>query len=85
MHRRGVFYCSSSGVVMNAKQQVVISDDGKGKKKGSTGGGSGTGAEAVQSNNDGNFKENVWHGYGKYVVLPDGSIIYDGMWREPSV
>lgn len=77
MHGRGVFYYSS-GIVMNAKQQVVISDDAKGKKKGTSG--SGTGADAIQSRYEGDFKENLRHGYGKYV-LPDGSV-YDGMWRE---
>ena len=78
MHGRGTFYYSS-GVVLNAKQQVVISDEGKGKKKGSSTG-PGQGAEGIESRYDGDFKENLRHGYGKYV-LPDGSS-YEGMWRE---
>ena len=66
MHGRGTFFYSS-GVVLNSKQQVVISDDVKGKKKsGSTT--SGPVAEAVDSRYDGDFKENLRHGYGKYVL-----------------
>ena len=32
MHGRGVFYYSS-GITMNAKNQVIIADEGKGKRK----------------------------------------------------
>ena len=77
MHGRGTFYYSA-GVVLNAKQQVVISDEAKGKKKTTVGGG--PGAEPIESRYEGDFKENLRHGYGKYV-LPDGSS-YEGMWRE---
>lgn len=75
MHGRGIYYYSA-GVVMNSKQQVVLSDESKNKKKGGTP----TAAEGVQSCYEGDFKENLRHGYGKYI-LPDGSC-YEGNWRE---
>lgn len=79
MHGRGTFYYSS-GVVLNSKQQVVISDEAKGKKKGSAIPGSGQGADSVESRYEGDFKENLRHGFGRYV-LPDGSS-YEGAFRE---
>jgi hypothetical protein len=77
MHGRGTFYYSS-GVVLNAKQQVVLSDDTKGRKKSPSGPGNTT--EVGQSRYEGDFKENLRHGMGTYV-LPDGSV-YVGSWRE---
>jgi len=69
MHGKGVFYYESEG---------GISDDGKGKKKSSAV--SGTGADDVQSRYEGDFRENLRHGNGIYV-LQDGSV-YEGTWRE---
>lgn len=81
MHGKGTYYYSA-GVALNAKDQVVVLDDPSSSKKGNKGGGSDDAKGLVGGNSryEGDFKENLRHGFGKYV-LPDGSV-YEGTWRE---